>query len=269
MGRLHVATFNVRYTADRWAARLPLIRAAMASLQPDVIGLQEVIYPLQQDRALATAGPARYRMIRGWAYEVEMGNSLLVAERLGAVPLERLDLGRARSATGAVVTSMDGTPVVVAVTEFHHRPEDGPTRAAQAAQLVDWLDAAPTNGAAIVLADCNETPGRAAGRVMTAAGFRSAHAEANGHEPKATWPSGSSAERSGGRARRQGGWLWEAEAGVEPAGCYDYIWVRGGVTVESCGLAFERPAAHDPTLYPSDHFGLAAVVAVGRGGDRT
>ena len=54
--------------------------------------------------------------------------------------------------------------------------------------------------------------------------------------------------------------------GVEPAGCYDYIWVRGSVAVESCWLAFERPAVHDPTLYPSDHFGLAGVVSVGRAG---
>jgi len=262
MGRLHVATFNVRYTADRWEARLPLIAAAMASLQPDVIGLQEVIYPLQQDRVVAAAGPTRYQTIRGWAYEVEMGNSLLVAEPFGAAPLERLDLGQARSATGAVVTLADGTSVWVAVTELHHRTEDAPVRASQARDLVAWLDSGPVTTAAIVLADFNETPGGPAGRAMEAAGFRSAHVEANGREPALTWPSGRTAVRSGGRARRQGGWLWEAEPGVEPAGCYDYIWVRGSVAVESCGLAFERPAPDDPTLYPSDHFGLAAVLIV-------
>jgi endonuclease/exonuclease/phosphatase family metal-dependent hydrolase len=267
MARLHVATFNVRYTADRWPARLPLVTAAMAALQPDVIGLQEVIYPLQQDRVVATAGPARYRAIRGWAYEVEMGNSLLVGEHFGAIPLERLGLGHARSATGAVVTLPDGTSVAVAVTELHHRAEDGPIRAGQAGELVAWLEAGPATDASIVLADGNETPGGAAGRVLTAAGFRSAHAEANGREPAATWPTGNSAERLGGRARRQGGWLWEAEPGVEPAGCFDYIWVRGHVVVESCGVTFERPAAHDPSLFPSDHVGLAAVVAVGRRAD--
>jgi len=266
MGRLHVATFNVRYTADRWAARLPLITDAMAALQPDVIGLQEVIYPLQQDRVVATAGPTRYRTIRGWAYEVEMGNSLLVGEQFGATPLERLDLGQARSATGAVVTLADGTSVGVAVTELHHRTEDGPVRAGQATELVAWLDAGPVADAAIVLADFNEPPGSAAGGVMTSAGYRSAHAEANGREPAVTWPSGSASERTGGRARRQGGWLWEAEPGLEPADCYDYVWVRGSVAVEACGLAFELPAAHDPTLFPSDHYGLAAVLSVGRGG---
>ena len=28
MGRLRVATFNIRYTADRWEARLPLVTAS-------------------------------------------------------------------------------------------------------------------------------------------------------------------------------------------------------------------------------------------------
>jgi len=266
MGRLHVATFNVRYTADRSDARLPLITSAMASLHPDVIGLQEVIYPLQQDRIIGAAGLTRYRTIRGWAFEIEMGNSLLVDERFGVAPLERLELGHARSATGAVLTLVDGTSVGVAVTELHHRTEDASVRAGQAADLVAWLAAGPLTDAEIVLADFNETPGGSAGHIMEVAGFRSAHAEASGREPAVTWPSGSSAERSGGRARRQGGWLWAAEPGVEPAGCYDYIWVRGSAAVEACGLAFELPAAHDPTLFPSDHFGLAAVLSVGRGG---
>ena len=46
-------------------------------------------------------------------------------------------------------------------------------------------------------------------------------------------------------------------------GCLDYIWVRGAIEVESCRLAFDRPAAHDPTLYPSDHRGLSARLKVG------
>ena len=44
-------------------------------------------------------------------------------------------------------------------------------------------------------------------------------------------------------------------------GCLDYIWVRGAITVESCALAFDRPAVDDPTLYPSDHLGLRRASA--------
>jgi hypothetical protein len=33
--------------------------------------------------------------------------------------------------------------------------------------------------------------------------------------------------------------------------------------VQSCHVVFDRPAAHDATLYPSDHLGLVAEL----GGD--
>jgi hypothetical protein len=45
--------------------------------------------------------------------------------------------------------------------------------------------------------------------------------------------------------------------------CLDYLWVRGSVEVEEARLAFDRAAVGDPTLYPSDHFGLAARVRIG------
>jgi hypothetical protein len=48
-----------------------------------------------------------------------------------------------------------------------------------------------------------------------------------------------------------------------PPGCLDYVWLRGSVRVEGCRLAFDRPAVGDPTLYPSDHLGLSARLAVG------
>ena len=58
---LRVATLNLRNLADRWDERLPLLLADFAALQPDLIGLQEVVYPLQQDRLL---GAARGRQLR-------------------------------------------------------------------------------------------------------------------------------------------------------------------------------------------------------------
>jgi hypothetical protein len=48
-----------------------------------------------------------------------------------------------------------------------------------------------------------------------------------------------------------------------PAGCLDYIWVRGAIRVMGARLVFDRPHPDDPTLYPSDHLGIAAHVEVG------
>ena len=45
--------------------------------------------------------------------------------------------------------------------------------------------------------------------------------------------------------------------------CLDYIWLRGAAAVDDCRLVFDRPAVDDPTLYPSDHLGLAAHLRIG------
>ena len=63
MDRLLVATLNILNLADRWSERLPLLLADMAALQPDLIGLQEVVYPMQQDRLLGAAGEGRYEAV--------------------------------------------------------------------------------------------------------------------------------------------------------------------------------------------------------------
>jgi endonuclease/exonuclease/phosphatase family metal-dependent hydrolase len=245
---LHVATLNIRNLADRWAERLGLLLADMAALQPDVMGLQECVYPLQQDRLIGAAGDAKYAVIRGWAGQPEYGNSLLVREPLQAQDVERLDLGRKRSAHRAIVTLADGARVLVAVTHLHHVPADEGARLQQAAALADWLATAPATDARIVVGDFNAEPVEAAYARMVDAGYRSAHQEANGREPDVTWPSGLKAPM--------------VDDDGEP-GCLDYVWVSGAVRVETCRVVFNRPAADDATLYPSDHFGLSAHVVVG------
>ena len=84
MDRLHVATLNILNLADRWPERLPLLLADMAALQPDLLGLQEVVYVMQQDRLIGAAGEGAYEAVRGWAGRPEYGNSLLVREPLTA-----------------------------------------------------------------------------------------------------------------------------------------------------------------------------------------
>jgi endonuclease/exonuclease/phosphatase family metal-dependent hydrolase len=248
MDRLHVATLNIRNLADRWNERLPLILADMAALQPDVLGLQEVVYVLQQDRLIGAGGERRYESIRGWAGRPEYGNALLVREPLPASAIERLDLGTMRSAIRARLALSGGATVVIAVTHLHHVPADERRRDEQAARLLEWLAAAPVSDTQIVMGDFNAEPTEPAYARMTSGGYRSAFLEANGHEPDVTWPSGLEAP---------------AKDDDGDPGCLDYIWVRGAVAVESCRLAFDRPAVGDPGLYPSDHLGLTARLSVG------
>jgi endonuclease/exonuclease/phosphatase family metal-dependent hydrolase len=243
--QLHVATLNLRNLADRWDERLPLLLADMAALQPDLMGLQEVVYPAQQDRLLGAAGAGEYRVVRGWAGRPEYGNSILVREPLAAGDPERADLGHDRSATRVPLRLPGGGRLVFAVTHLHHLVPDNAVRDEQARGVVEWLDG---SDATIVVGDFNADPAESAYARMVGAGFRSAYAAANGAEPAVTWPSGLQ-----GPAIDDDG---------EP-GCLDYIWVRGAVRVVSARLVFDRPAVDDPGLYPSDHFGVTARVEIG------
>ena len=245
-GELLVATLNVRNIADRWDERLPLLLADMAALQPDLIGLQECVYAVQQDRLLGAAGAGVYASRRGWAGRPEYGNAVLGRAPLLLADGERVDLGHNRSALRVPVATASGPSLDFTVTHLHHLVPDESERERQAHALVEWL--APVTGPLVVVGDFNAEPVESTYRVMRDAGFRSAHVEANGAEPAVTWPSGIQAPGM--------------DVDGDP-GCLDYIWLRGPITVLDCRLAFDRPAIDDATLYPSDHLGLAARIRVG------
>jgi endonuclease/exonuclease/phosphatase family metal-dependent hydrolase len=248
MDRVHVATLNIRNMADRWFERLPLLLADMAALQPDLLGLQEVVYVMQQDRLMGAAGEGRYGVVRGWAGRPEYGNSLLVREPLAATEPARLDLGLNRSAQRAIVALPGGATVLVAVTHLHHLGPDEAERDEQVAAILPWLEAAPAADATILMGDFNADPDEPGPRRLRDAGFRSAYAEANGGEPAVTWPSGLQAP------------AMDTDGDPE---CLDYIWLRGSARVGSARLVFDRPDPADGTLYPSDHLGIAAVLEIG------
>lgn len=248
MTKLRIATLNILNLADRWEERLPLLLADTAALRPDILGLQEVVYPMQQDRLLGAGTMDDYAVHRGWAGRPEYGNSLLVRPPLAVTgAVERLDLGHARAAHRATVVLAEGASLLVAVTHLHHAVPDAAIRDVQAATLVAWLDAAPAATAQVVMGDFNADPGEPAYARMVAGGFRSAFVEANGSEPGVTWPSGLQAPAM--------------DTDGDPA-CLDYVWLRGAARALRARLWADRPAVDDPTLYPSDHLGVVATVEV-------
>jgi len=246
---VHVATLNIRNLADRWSERLPLLLSDFGALQPDVIGLQEVVYVLEQDRLIGAAGPGHYRASRAWAGRPEYGNSILTRERDGLSMSEpdRLELSHGRSA-GRVRLEVDGVSIQFVNVHLHHEVPDDAIRDEQARIVLAWLAGAPPSDSQVVVGDFNADPAEPAYARMTAAGFRSACLEANGQEPAVTWPSG-----------LQGPAI---DTDGEPS-CLDYVWLRGAATVDSARVVFDRPATGDPGLFPSDHFGLSALIRLG------
>jgi len=246
--RLRVATLNLRNIMDRWEERLPLLLADVGALRADLLGLQEVVFAVQQDRLLGAAGPDRYSIERCPAGRPEYGNATLAKAPLELDDVERIDLGRERAALRARIALADDTTLLFVVTHLHHEVGGADVREGQVVALLDWLERAPSTDAQVVVGDFNANPGEPACTRMEAAGFRSAYREANGEEPRKTWPSGLNAP---------------AIDTDGPAACLDYVWVRGPARVETARLFCDRPAVGDPTLYPSDHLGVTAELSIG------
>lgn len=247
--RLIAGTFNIRNLNDRYGERQPLLAAAFAEFAPDIVGLQEVSFGDQrQDDMLAAAVPAHtYRSFtaRSPRYP-DFGNAILVrtGEAMGPEEL-RLEPGRVAQ---RVLVLLEGQRTLwVANTHLHHRRHEPEVRARQAEALVRWMAEAPAADATIISGDFNAPPGEAAPAVMRAAGYRSAFTEANGAEPPRTWPSGIQAPTM--------------DIDGDPA-CVDYLWLHGNIRALRAWLACDKPHPTDATLYPSDHFAVAAELEI-------
>lgn len=247
---MRIATLNVLYHPhSRLRERLPLIRAGLRDLAPDVMALQEVDRTLDVDRAIAGSDYRVERAVldppdrfpRHWD-----GCSLLVAPMAGRI--ERHDvlrLSHHRVVQRIVLRRPDGRRVAVANTHLHHPLDPGGrrTREGQAEAIARWLDELPAALPVVLVGDLNGPPDEPYQDVLRAAGLVSAHAAVHGREPARTFPSGLVAP---------------ACTATEPE-TIDYVLVRGA-RATSCEVAFAEPAPDDPTLYPSDHLGLVCAI---------
>ncbi|GIW16247.1 MAG: hypothetical protein KatS3mg063_2100 [Tepidiforma sp.] len=247
--RLRVATWNLRNIADRWTERKPLLLAAFRELAPELCGLQEVAFGTErQDDALAAELGGHPRQFAAESPRFPgFGNAILAA--CGEVLVHEVaDLGFGRTAQRVLVALPGGLALWFGNTHLHHPPDARAEREAQTERLRAWLDAAPQADAEVFVGDFNAPPGEPAYRAMEAGGFRSAYREVHGAEPAVTWPSGIVAEGM--------------DMDGDPA-CLDYIWLRGRAAATRAWLHGTTPAPWDPTLYPSDHFAVAAEISVG------
>lgn len=249
--QIRLATFNIRNVTDRYDERQPLLGTAFAEIEADIIGLQEVMFsPPRQDDYLSAQLPERHYRAFTSRHEkyTNFGNAILsgVGEVLAH---EELRLSRGRSAQRVLVALPGQFTLWFANTHLHHKPEEPAVRVEQVAAIVRWMADAPAADLVAVVGDFNTPPHEPAYAAMLAAGYRSAHAEANGAEPAVTWPSGILAP------------TMDTEGDPN---CLDYIWLRGEGRVAGSRVAANEHPAGDATIFPSDHFAVVAEVETGR-----
>ncbi|MDH6541401.1 poly(A) polymerase [Streptomyces sp. SPB4] len=255
--RVRLLTWNVlwdRYDAPHIATarRRPLLLAALAAADADVIALQEVEPQLL---ALLSAEPwvrARYSLGTDPDGTDVADNGLLLLSRLPVREAGLHRLGRHKAVT-ALTVDTEGGPLVVAATHLSsdHSENGAGRREAELARLAEGL--AGVDADVALLGDFND--GRSGDRGPAAAlGLRDAWTEVHG--PADDTPT--------------------FDPGVNPlaalsslsgrAGRLDRILLRpsGDVRVREAALRGDVPGPEG--LFASDHFGVEAALEYGAGG---
>ncbi len=251
---MRVATLNLRNRADRWLERRDLLATQLLAARPDLISLQEVYFPngqghwLQRQLNIRLSGSTRqpYRLLLARKRHLIKGyfEGVGILSRLPVVARDVLPLGyEGRVALRANVEMPSGATLDFVAVHLHHIARDQQARHEQVMKIMGWLNDRNPVPYQIIAGDFNETPwGPAIQQVKQV--YRSAFAEAVGHEPLATFPTA-------------------LTGAADWAGCLDYIFVSSAVhRVRQAQIICNMPAATDDTLYPSDHVGLLAEIDV-------
>jgi len=245
-----VATLNLFNRISRYEERQALLLDQFVALRPDAIGLQEV--NLTTDQGMELCRLVNERLDGAPPYAIyHMGHqgshaqsqAIAVMTRLPVEAHEGLDyILQDNVAQRLRLRPGDGATVDFYNTHLHWPPPAADIRRAQAKRLLEWIDARPGAAATVVVGDFNAYEGEPAVDLMKGR-FVSAHEAAHGREPEKTWPTPVNT------------------FDPSPPGCLDYVFVDGARVLEA-GLAFDKPDAADPTLYPSDHLGVAAKLDI-------
>ena len=238
---MKVATFNIWHDMGDWAARLPLLLAALRAADADVIALQEVL----EDAAkkLPNQADTIARALGGYSVHFfstdppgaprRYGNAILTRLPVIAEATRKLEpLNDYRTAVRVRVRA-HGQPIDVVNTHLAWQEDAGPVRARQVADLFAWLPAGDVP--LIVMGDFNAPLADSGLAALTSPRFESA------------LPLGAAATTLN-------------PAKKHPNRVIDHIFVeRKWLAVSNARVIGDQPANGE---YPSDHFGVAATLAL-------
>jgi endonuclease/exonuclease/phosphatase family metal-dependent hydrolase len=249
---LTVVTLNLFGHEDRWYQRAALVAQQLLALAPDLAALQEVSLAIDQANWLvawlnAECGSELYRTYfvpyqGGIAGAPAAANAIGIITKHPVTELEGLTfVPDAHVAQFVRLALADGQSLAVYNTNLYGGAtrEAGRLRGEQSERLLHWIAAhGDATRPRLLLGDFNAVPAsRAIGTVKQQ--FRSAYEVFAGQEPAATWPT-------------------PLAGPSDMKGTLDYIFVSPGIEVLEARLVFDEPAADNPLLYPSDHWGLMA-----------
>ena len=259
MTPLTVATLNIWHDAGPWWLRSGLIVAELERLEPDLVGLQEVLgYGDGRGQAEELAAPLGYEVVYAAACRRHdgdlFGNALLT--RLPVLQTATIALPADGVEPRSLLCALLETPagqLPVFVTHLAWEPELGAVRARQVravlAAIEQFAIAHPATLPGLLMGDFNTVPGTDELRPLDT-GWMDAWAVA-GEGPGVTFdPENDYAQ------------AWE-----EPPQRLDYVFLQadGRVRVREVETAFAVPACIDGlSVWPSDHYGVRCRLELSR-----
>jgi endonuclease/exonuclease/phosphatase family metal-dependent hydrolase len=280
MTSLRVATINVWNKSGPWLARLPLIRRELERLSPEVVGLQEVLRyrpdaaldaPLstQNDQATEIADGLGFNLAYGVASDygngLKFGNAVFSRHPIleqRSFPLPGIESGESRCLLYALCDTPHG-PLPVFVTHLNWKFHHGAVRQRQTAFIAERIaEISVIDGPhlpPVLMGDFNAAPDADEIRYLTGlCAFEGKTVYfADAWQYAGVGP-GHTFDRNNGYAAK----------GREPSRRIDYIFVRGpdrefrGEPLQAEVAFHEAVQAGGETVWPSDHFGVYADLAI-------
>lgn len=248
---MRLVTINLRHDVDRWKKRQPLLLDELTRLEPDVVALQEVALGVRQADVIAehlnaTFPSAPFSVHVEPKHHPDPIEGIGIVSRLPVVQYEGLPLpgDGGRVAQIAHIDTPDGQ-IALGNTHLHNYPiYDEVIRLGQVKALLGRV--AQDSGAKWLLAgDFNAIPTTETIQAVYAR-FDSAYALVHGGEPSRTYPTPL---------------VRDQHRDHEFDRAIDYVFLRSAdFEVADARIAFDNAAPNDPTLYPSDHYGLVVAV---------
>jgi endonuclease/exonuclease/phosphatase family metal-dependent hydrolase len=274
VAKFSLVTINILKDLAYWQSRSVLLIEQLSALEPDLIAMQEVSLMGKSSNAqwlCEKLNQCRENPERSEPYQVSLCQRTGVFSHkegiavLSRLPIKRhlsLDLLTQNRIAQVIEARVDGSDLILVNGHFYWQPGVSNGRQRQIDLLLDFLDTQPVDQPVVVCGDFNGLPGTPAIECMRQY-FDSAHNIVNKQEPEYTCPTPLPHSK---RVQARNLIMWMLRMRPNPyanwRGTLDYIFVDPRLQTLACKIVLNVPDRANPTIYPSDHFGLWAQIKV-------
>ncbi|MEA5571473.1 endonuclease/exonuclease/phosphatase family protein [Calothrix sp. UHCC 0171] len=263
---IRVVTINILFDMWMWDIRENLLIEGLRKTNADLIGLQEInIQGNTGDRIAEKLNmPYIYKVnYQKLPYNKGPEYGIAILSRYPFIQQKELDLQSQGRLAQYVQVEINHQPLIFCNGHYYWQPGSCQARMEQFKLLVNWLDELPKELPIITVGDFNATPDTPEVEFLRSH-FISAYAQYCDREPEYTCPTPLvHLKRSVSKKIVLGIINAITHRNLKSwRGTLDYIFINQHLQVNDCQLILTEPAADNQYIYPSDHFGIAAELAI-------